>query len=358
MPPDIAEPEICITCSDAIPDGDGYMDINDEAICAYCAAHRHHSCHSCKGFVPREEAIRPADTSHWYPRHYCETCARNELHDCDSCEEWVHQLGDDGMNCESCQPACEGCDYSLDSCECGSQLIRYYDYTPEPVFHGEGPVYLGLELEVTTGRGSNDAAQIAYDHLADLGYLKSDSSVNGFECVTHPMSHEYTRESFPWKMLEDLESVGCNGNNAGIHVHVSRDGFSGPSHIYRWMKLIYRNPDAVRAIARRWSDDWAAFERDHRRNHKHYAKGNKSARRYSAINVQNSHTFEMRVFASSLKRVEVQAALDLVAASVEYTRDLTVPEILNGGWTWSGFMQWVDERPEYSALSAQSKELV
>lgn len=66
----------------------------------------------------------------------------------------------------------------------------------------------------------------------------------------------------------------------------------------------------------------------------------------------------MRVFRASLQRQSVMAALDLVAGSVEYTRSLTVPSILKGGWTWDGFIKWAAALPEYAAIVAESQELV
>jgi hypothetical protein len=209
-----------------------------------------------------------------------------------------------------------------------------------------------MELELNYADGQ--CAQIASQELGQLGYLKEDCSLaDGFEIVTHPMTHEYASESFPWSMLRDLRCAGADADGAGMHVHVNRDAFDGPAHVYRWMQLIYRNADGVSGVARRRSYEWASFSHAKRPNLKASAKGDRDGERYSAINVQNWATFEVRVFAASLDTQEVRAALDLVAASVEYTRHLTVPVILAGGWTWDAFRTWVDARPEYSALSEE-----
>ena len=125
-------------------------------------------------------------------------------------------------------------------------------------------------------------------------------------------------------------------------------------HVYRWLKLLYRNQEAVTVIARRQSDSWAPWSPDDRERGKDYAKGERSAGRYAAVNVTNWDTFELRIFASTLRKSELSAAMDLAAASIEYTRDLTVPEIIAGAWEWDSFMAWVDERPEYAALSGMA----
>jgi hypothetical protein len=64
------------------------------------------------------------------------------------------------------------------------------------------------------------------------------------------------------------------------------------------------------------------------------------------------------VFASSLDPHEVQAALGFAAASVEYTRDLTVDKILkDGGWAWPAFVAWLDQQPAYAPLTEQLEAL-
>jgi hypothetical protein len=242
----------------------------------------------------------------------------------------------------------------------GGVRVYGYDYKPDPEFYGPGSVHLGMELEVEVPRSAyGAAAQCAAGRLGALGYLKEDGTIEcGFEIVTHPMTHAWAAESFPWSMLPELAALGAHGGDTvGIHVHVSREGFDGPAHVYRWLNLLYRNAAAVTAVARRESPQWASFD-SHPRI-KDYAKGDRYGERYSAVNVCNYATFEVRVFASSLYVTEVRAALDLVAGSVEYTRGLTVREIVDGGWTWTNFIKWADEQGDtYAALVSESEARV
>lgn len=307
------------------PDGSG--------VCEWCLDHSFTECAHCHNYVDNDDTRTVQGGS-----EVCRRCRRYDFHQCDSCGEWVR----DEWDCESCYD-----DYG----DHGG-LIESYGYSPCPEFHGAGPVYLGMELEVNYA--NYRCAELASEHLGSLGYLKEDGSLtNGFEIVTHPMSHEYARKYFPWGMLDDLRANGAQtDDDTGLHVHVSRKGFDSPAHVYRWMKLIYRNKQGVTAVARRSGSSWASFTARARRDVKAYAKGERSAARYQAINVQNYATFEVRVFESSLDRDNVQAALDLVAASVEYTRHLTVPTIVAGGWNWDAFGEWVAERPEYAALAS------
>lgn len=234
------------------------------------------------------------------------------------------------------------------------RLINDYSYKPRPIFNGEGPLYLGAEIEITTPYNDVEkAAQLAVDNFGDLAYLKYDGSIScGFEIVTHPMSYPWAIDNFPWKTMLDLNEMGCRAQEScGMHIHVSRDGFSSPSHIFRWMKLFYRNQRQIETIARRRSPQWAQFDREDRRRVKDYAKGRRSPNRYVAINTQNRETFELRVFASSLNPTEIQAAMGLATASVEYSRSLTANDILKGhGWEWGKFAYWVAQTPAYQPL--------
>lgn len=337
--------EICESCRDEYTACDrcGQYVTNDDALCETtggdyvcqgCAEWYYSECDRCE-----RVARYTCSTVHGYS--ICDDCAEMSYWRCESCDEYV---SDDYIECPDCPT--------------GSNLIHDYGYKPYPQFHGDGPLYLGVELEVSVpSYRISEAAELADSHLGGLGYLKEDGSVDGFEIVTHPMSHAYAAESFPWRMLRELEHLGASGDDAGLHVHVSRAAFDGPAHVYRWLKLLYRNSDAVSQIARRDSNEWAAWSDNDRMRAKDYAKGGRIGRRYSAVNVQNDETFEVRVFASTLDTSELRAAIDLVAGSVEYSRSLTVADITRGdGWTWDAFIKWADERPEYAALVEMARE--
>ncbi|WP_328439657.1 hypothetical protein [Nocardia puris] len=275
----------------------------------------------------------------------CTSCLRHGYHECQHCDTYIR----DGENyCGHC----EATQYSDD--------IFDSFYRPSPVFHGSGPLYLGLELEVRLPHGVDRAAATAVEHLGGLGYLKHDGSIScGFELVTHPMSFPWAIEHFPWSLLARLRLLGAyTDDEVGIHVHLSRDGFDGPSHVYRWMKFVYRNQQSVTVLARRDAPYWAAFDEGARAEIASYAKGSPSTHgRYQAINVCSEPTYELRVFASSLDTREVQAALGFAAASAEYTRALTAADIARGGWEWDPFVAWLRVRPAYAALLAELDRL-
>lgn len=314
-------------------------DGDDRLLCDRCAS-RHSECSGCEYLIPRGDAYR--------------VLGRGNL--CYSC------FDDDGMRQCRC-----GTYYDPDSddysecCEQGGyELIRQYSYKPEPVFHGEGRTFLGMEIEIKTpsiGR----MARMATAGFGSTAILKHDGSISGgFEIVTHPMSYQWAMNSFSWQTLTDLAKAGAYADDAcGIHVHVSKAGFANPAHDHRWYLFIHRNQVEVEAVARRASSEWAAFSPEDRMNAKKIAqKKAKNYQRYAAINSIPAHTYEMRVFASSLDVQQVKAAMGLVSATVEYTRQLSSRQIIrDNGWAWSSFARWVSSREEYAPLVAEMNRL-
>jgi hypothetical protein len=141
--------------------------------------------------------------------------------------------------------------------------------------------------------------------------------------------------------------------SCGLHIHASRASFSSPAHEYRWLLFWYRNADVMQALAGRHDNSYASFTSDQRRELTAIVKG--SARwteRYSAINTNNEHTFEVRAFASTLYVNRLKAALQLVESTIEYTRRLAASKVLSdGGFSWSEYVSWLQlNRSRYADL--------
>ena len=187
--------------------------------------------------------------------------------------------------------------------------------------------------------------------------------------VTHPMSYEWAMAKFPWDLLPALRQradATTVPQENGIHIHVGRDGFDGPEHLYRWMKLWYRNPNDVQRLARRQSGEWSSFNPTQREGQLRHVKSfgkpgydryedPTAMNRYAAINTTNKDTLEVRVFASTLRPRRAQAALQLVAGTVEYARELTAEQVCHRhGWEWAAFMSYAKDHG-YDALVAEDR---
>jgi hypothetical protein len=226
----------------------------------------------------------------------------------------------------------------------------------------------------------------------DLAYLKSDGSLNnGFEIVTHPMSHDFFKNEATdlWSVLGDLRSrqgmrvKSWDTKTCGLHIHISRTGFSGGAHMHRFLNLVYSNPDFYSTLAGRTSDQWAKFTDIYRKDYKRDSNGERiwdmdngydvttkrtfmhklntdyNSDRYSAVNTNNAATLEMRIFRGSVNGDTIKSQLDLAHASVEYTRTLTVQDVREGALSADNFMWYVFQNEAlYPELSARIDKLV
>lgn len=311
-----------------------------------------------------------SDVTPFRPGHdLCAPCARRVVR-CDHCRNYTTMTTTAyvlafGQFCETCQtnvgatecdncgtlyaPAYGGCcwDEEDEEDEEDTAGIHDYSYRPVPQFHGdEGAPMFGVELEVETDSGSLvDAAETARRWLGSLVYLKHDSSLeHGFEIVTHPMSLAYAQAN-DWSGLDELRKMGVTSwdpATTGMHVHVGRESFRGDSHAWRFAQLFARNADPMQAVAGRKCAEWASFGPALRDNiRRHCVEKAYPLERYTAVNMQNDATIEVRIFRGTLNVSHFLANIELVAAAVEYTRHLTSKNVIDFALAWAEFTHYV-----------------
>jgi hypothetical protein len=389
---------LCAHCDSSIDPDDSVISNLGETLCPDCR----YVCENCTWIGnPWDDNTCDVNGEVW-----CQSCTENHANWCERHEEYVTS----GMYfirdvheswCDLCTENraswCEDCDeYYADGCEecLNSRDIHDYNYRPDPIFRsveGESTkLYFGIEIETEVGRNGRDisacseyAAQIL-EHEHDLAYLKHDGSLNnGFEIVTHPASHAYYKqEDNPlWGVLETLRSQpytmkSWDTGTCGLHIHISRAGFSGGAHQHRFLQLVYSNPEFYSTLAGREASHWAKFDdvvRSERamddggywhykqwRSYKHKLQNhnNNCSDRYSAVNTLNRHTLEMRIFRGSINGKVVKAALDLAHASVEYTRELRVPDVWADALIAENFMEYIKMNVElYPELNERMNKL-
>ena len=126
--------------------------------------------------------------------HSGETVCSNCAHACTGCDEyWLT----DSARCEDCQYERDHPDD--DDWEENDGDVRgllSYSHKPFPIFHGDGPLFLGVEQEMEFHTNAGARAVLAWladhDPNMELLYAKHDGSLvqNGVEIVSHPMSPE------------------------------------------------------------------------------------------------------------------------------------------------------------------------
>lgn len=266
----------------------------------YCDNPVHYECKSQYGW-------RSQVTDNWYSDneerletedgYYYAEGEQDDLHWCSTDEAWY---------------------YSEDNMPEG--LIRGYHKRPTLKFFGEGPKYFGLELECdgSCADGSEDDVCAIFGGHMDKFYFNSDGSLsNGFEAITHPMSPAEMLK-IDWEQITDEMDNRYYDNDdetAGIHIHISRNFFHGEKNIGRLVRMFSENfydmikfaqrpeykaehwANRVSGTARQYAIDW--YENARR------------AGRYTAVNLQNYNTVEIRLFHSLASRQHIMACIQL-----------------------------------------------
>ena len=369
----------CESCSTLMPNDDALCNENN-VYCSDCATR----CGNCSE-VEHDDNVHRIGRELW-----CEGCYENHTFYCESCSEsypeyWNNYYVEESTYCESCYESecyyCDDCDeYRVNGndCECdgisGSArqpcgcrgFIHNYSCKPNLEFKGTSRkgVYMGFELEMEI-RGSSDdlqeAARFASNALLPIAILKSDASIgrdgySGFELVTQPHSHTEYRDNSAllWNTIDTLRTShkarSWDTNTCGLHIHVSRAGFSSGAHMHRFIAFIYHNSEMMMKFAGR-KTDFARFNDVYKFDeydkpvmsfkHKVGNPRNNSTERYSAVNTQNRDTLELRFFRGTMNPSGVLSALDLTQALVEYTRELRLDDVKLGALTWDWFADYV-----------------
>lgn len=384
MEDDVAELIKCDICRNEYAQDDLTATSDNELVCGDCVR----ICESCDSIMTSEDDFNMVCDSFW-----CQNCTENYAHWCDRCEEYqrdnTYYIQDMGESwCIDCADNsavwCESCDeYNRDGCSngCeddfsdGDRIIHDYSYRPDPIFHSTDDtsrLFFGMEIEVEAESYDQrrEAAQYAHSILEEqnsLAYLKNDGSLNcGFEVVTHPMTYNFFMNEADefWQTIDKLKTdfnmKSWATRTCGLHIHISRSGFTNPPHLHRFLRLVYSNPDFYQLMAGRSASSWAKFDdvMSYDGQNEKWTRSYKgkmadptttSTDRYSAINTNNRATVEMRIFKGSINTTNVRGALGLAHASVEYTRTMTIQEVKEGALSTERFIDYINSKPELYA---------
>ena len=377
---DEVELKCCIACDTTLnSDDDGTTTSNGDPVCESCMI----MCIRCESVITVDDDYNDVEGELW-----CWRCTRDNATWCDVCDNYFtgySYSADDSSDCmcercfENNTSYCEECDnYYVNGCgynhegEDDSRTIHDYSYRPDPIFHSsedeQTRLYFGIEIETEVRGGDYSDRRVAADYAQQLeheglAYLKSDGSLEcGFEIVTHPLSHSYFMNdaSTLWNTIGTLKDrygmMAWGTKTCGLHIHISRNGFSGGSHQHRFLQLVYNNKDFYEVLAGRSSSHWAKFDDifDPETGTKSFKnKFNRhGSDRYSAVNTNNRNTLEMRIFRGSLNTRFIKSCIDLAHASVEFTRVMSVLEVREHKLDCINLIQYIRERAElYPSLN-------
>ncbi len=334
--------QICTRCGSAIPtDEETYH--QDDVLCPSCAECYTDICSHCGERFWNHHNVGTNN----FP--LCQDCYDAHYHTCDDCGAILHHDDCCYIDDDDDTPYCSHCvDEHRISCS-----IQSYYYRPEPVFHGVGKRFFGVELEIDNGGELNSVADALYQIGNQTGnniYIKHDGSLDdGMEIVTHPMTLDFHKEKMPWEELckEALQSgyYSHQAETCGLHVHVNRNSFGDTQvlqelAIARVLYFVETHWNELLRFSRRTQrqlNKWAARSgrKDSPKEVMDCAKHN-GAGRYTCVNLTNYSTIEFRIFRGTLKVNTILATLELVHIICDLAISMSDEEFQ--AMTWTGFV--------------------
>lgn len=364
----------CVDCGQVVPPPQSYyIERYDKRICEECYNAYYTRCDACDELVHVDDTISDDYTT------ICDVCADDYCR-CDDCGRLVHtnDVISDGYItiCPSCYGDCyyrcydcgmlvhmddvEWCHDEPHCSDCAHEgVIGDYNYEPdEYLFDGEyeirpGVLYMGVELEVDGGGEDHDNAQRVINELgADYVYTKRDGSLrNGFEIVTHPSTLAYHKQKRWQEALKLLRRMGYESHDAGtcgLHVHLTRAVFDEVDEA----KLLYLVekfwPQLVKFSRRTPGqlDQWAArYGLEDDETPEALLEKAKGRGRYYAVNLENYHTIEIRLFRGTLRYETLMATLEFCDYLFRVVKNSSVAEIQK--LTWQEFVANIPESYEF-----------
>ena len=299
-----------------------YMESLDRTVCDRCLDD-YYQCSNCGEWVHEDDAYYSEITG----EYYCETCYSESFTRCDNCDREIYRddaCYDDYGNCY-----CEEC-YQDDT------IYSYHDFDDWETRYGKDESYrdelptFGIELEVG---GDTSYARGFLDSVDDRDLvLMSDSSVDGFEIITMPMTRKYYTENFVkhfTKGLNYLKDHGFKGEDeGGMHVHFTE--IENPYQLVRLVKIMYGDFDARQTwltLTNRTQeklDRWASMS-NRRTTVEEFLDGVRyvsgcEGDHGTALNYdERTGTHEFRIFNSSLDIDKITMNMEIVWSLLDYT---------------------------------------
>jgi len=351
----------CTVCGKFVEKKEGRLVCND------CLGKFFKKCNGCGEYIIKDNHFEESNKG-----EYCTKCLAT-LIECKQCKnfypkrnvkkvkEYIDSRGqiveNGGYMCKRCTDrfvVCKDCGilhhrhltfYIEDKPYCTRCSVNYkflyeWDYKPSSLKFKRNcasnkvteSLYFGCELEVEKNERCVYDVNTMIKKVSDLFgerliFGKNDGSLdNGFEFVTHPFSWDWFlankyrfNQMFSTAKLLDLftaESCGC-------HVHMTKSVFT-PCHLLKFMKFINsgHNVDFISKIAgREYANiSFCKTETDKRTMIKK-AKKEEGIHldRYSAVNLVNKATVEVRIFNGTLDSKTFFSYIEFLKSLFDFT---------------------------------------
>lgn len=337
---------ICGQCEEEFEKGT-LVEFDGVLLCPDCLEDKTLICNYCGNRIWRDdESDQTGLCQRCYERHYttCVDCGRVIQHDD------AYYVDEDSYDAR-----CYSCHMQFMDSRC----IHDYYYRPEYHFFGSGERFFGIELEID-GAGEVDAyaqkiLEVANQEEERL-YAKHDGSLSeGIELVSHPCTVDYHLNEMPWaEVMEKARQLGYRSHAAGtcgLHFHINRSAFGATeaeqeASIARllfifelfWNELL-KFSRRTQASIQQWARRYGL--RSQPKEILDHVKSEFMGERYTAVNLTNRDTVELRSWRGTLRYNTFCATVQMVDKLVDCACYMTDDEVKNMSWTSfvAGFTQ-------------------
>lgn len=263
--------------------------------------------------------------------YICMDCLDRYYRQCSECGSWFKYKNYTHRRCNKCED------------NIYKREINNYSTKPFPRFANFGKDtrddlgcrYYGLEMEFNYTRPSSMHKAMEELYNKSLIYNKSDSSISsGVEIVTCPLDKKSLVQ-----LLKDMESTGFKKvdddfeRNAGLHIHVNLSTIDVLDRYKLSILLNKKATDKERSVmfylsnrnsTPEVSDDDHDYCTIGSSKYYNYKKG---LDRHIALNVQNTNTFEFRLFKSSNDVETILSYVYMVDSMIDFCHNNGIRDV-------------------------------
>jgi hypothetical protein len=222
--------------------------------------------------------------------------------------------------------------------------------------------YLGVEIEVDTPNlnyreVANECTLLANGEQQT--YCKEDSSTDGFEIITQPMTFEYHKQ-FGWrkilKQIHDAGGRGYDSGDCGIHVHVTKKSYS-PLTWWKVIEFTWKCKSFIKRFAQRNGryrycrylspSEYRGYD-----NRKDTYPSNPHERQV-ALNFGDRHpTAEFRIFRSTTQHERFWASIEFTYAVIQFCNSHGYASIIryDSEKVWGMFVLYLHNSTQHRTL--------
>jgi hypothetical protein len=292
-----------------------------ERLCSFCYSLKYFLCSACNKEFSKDEL-----EGMFNGKNYCVECWDLRFKYCEICER-PYYLEDLQYNEEFSVWHCLDCRPQL-------KIIKNYHYKPSKWKYlkekWEYPLYMGVELEVEPFIYDENIQKVACEFknflkselLENFIYFKTDSSIHGFEIVTHPFTLQYAHNHIKWnRVLEWLiekNYTSFKNGRCGLHIHLDKSYFSD-TDIIKMRTFFSGASNEIFKFSRREGKDnqYCIYEPFNKSRFLNFAQNG----RHCAFNINtNKNTVEVRVFKGTLNINRFIASLQFCDALANFVK--------------------------------------